>query len=96
MSGKKKERKDPISTTSPTETRTLKFNAKSKVRNCLLEMHYIKNSKRPEFQVQDIQNDLFFSLPIKAALLIEIDLDKLDCWDEIQQGQVPGLALWPQ
>ena len=24
------------------------------------------------------------------------DLDKLDRWAEVQQGQVPGPALWPQ
>lgn len=67
---KKKERKYSTSTTSPIEIRISKHNAKFKVRNRLLEMYYIKNSKRPEFQVQAIQNDLFFSLPIKAALII--------------------------
>ena len=27
---------------------------------------------------------------------LQRDLDKLDCWDENQQGQVLGPALWPQ
>ena len=27
---------------------------------------------------------------------LQRDLDKLDHWAEVQQGQVPGPALWPQ
>ena len=27
---------------------------------------------------------------------LQRDLDKLDCWAEVQQDQVPGPVLWPQ
>ena len=27
---------------------------------------------------------------------LQRDLDKLDCWAEVQQDQVPGPVVWPQ